>query len=41
MEKGKRYLTDILIFTVNKIFRIVVWIRHEIIEFTEKNLTIF
>ena len=36
MEKGKRYLTDILIFTVNKIFRIVVWIRHEIIEFTKK-----
>ena len=27
------YLTDIIIFTVDKIVRIVVWIRNEIIEF--------
>ena len=43
MKKGKRYiiiagfkvftLTDIIIFTVNKIFRTVVWIKHEMIEF--------
>ena len=29
------YLTDIMIFAVNKIFRIV-WIKHEIIAFIEQ-----
>ena len=35
------YLTDIITFTVNKIFRIIVWIRHEIIEFIEQMRQIF
>ena len=26
------YLADIIIFAVNKIFRVILWIRHEIVE---------
>ena len=51
MKKGERYiiitefeifnLTDIIIFTVNKIFMTVVWTKHEMIEFIKPTRPLF
>lgn len=35
------FFADFIIFAVNKIFRTVVWIRHEIIEFIKQIRQIF